>query len=89
MTVSACQSDILQLVRQGGSCTIVADSSKFDRVALAQLCPLDRVDVLVTDAFPRPNLARALDAAGVDIQLAGDHSPRRRRPGKRVRSGGI
>ena len=50
--------------------TVVADSSKFDRVALAQLCPLDGVDVLVTDAYPRPDLARALDAAGVDIEVA-------------------
>ena len=71
MTVPARQSDIPKAVRRRGSRTIVVDSSKFDRVALAQLCPLDRVDVLVTDAFPRPNLARALDAAGVDIEVAG------------------
>ena len=75
MTVSARQSNILRAVRQRGSCTIVADSSKFDRVALAQLCPLDRLDILVTEAYPCPDLVRALDPAGVDIEVAGDHSP--------------
>ena len=71
MTVSARQSDIPKAVRQRGSSTIVVDSSKFDRVALAQLCPLAEVDMLVMDSYPCPDLARALDAAGVDIELAG------------------
>lgn len=56
---------------QAERCTVVADSSKLDRVALAQLCPLEGVDVLVTEAYPRPSLARALDAAGVEIEVAG------------------
>jgi DeoR/GlpR family transcriptional regulator of sugar metabolism len=30
-------------------CIVVADSSKIGKICLAQVCPLDRIDVLVTD----------------------------------------
>ena len=50
-------------------CIVAADSSKFDRSALVQFCPLDAVDLLVTDARPRSDLARELEAAGVEVEV--------------------
>ena len=55
---------------QAERCIVAVDSSKFDRSALAQFCPLDGVDLLATDAFPRPDLAQALEAAGVEVEVA-------------------
>ena len=55
---------------QAERCIVSVDSSKFGRSALVQVCPLDGVDLLVTDAQPRPDLAQALEAAGVDIEVA-------------------
>ena len=40
-------------------CIVVADSSKIGQVALAHVCPIDRVDVLVTDsAAPEVELSK-------------------------------
>ena len=55
---------------QAERCIVAADSSKFDRSTLVQVCPLDAVDLLVSDAPPGPDLARGLEAAGVEVQVA-------------------
>lgn len=46
---------------------VLCDSSKFHRRALARIAPLSDVHVLVTDAPPPPDLAAALDRAGVRV----------------------
>ena len=51
-------------------CIVAADSSKFDRGALVQVCPLDEVDLLVTDTLPGHELTRSLEAANVDVRVA-------------------
>lgn len=43
------------------------DSSKFGRQSISKLCDLGDVDVIVTDAPPPPDLARALKKAEVDL----------------------
>jgi DeoR/GlpR family transcriptional regulator of sugar metabolism len=50
---------------------ILCDSSKFDHRSLARVCELSGADILVTDAPPPPHLARALDAAGIEVVVAG------------------
>ena len=49
---------------------VVADSTKFDRVAFARLAGLDRVDVLVTDRAPTAELAEGLQRSGVEVIVA-------------------
>lgn len=49
---------------------VVADAVKLEARAFAIIAPLDRVDVLVTDAAPPPTLRAALDAAGVNVVIA-------------------
>jgi len=49
---------------------IVADSSKFGRLAFAMVTSLDRIDVLVTDAEPPTELKESLEAAGVKTIIA-------------------
>jgi DeoR family glycerol-3-phosphate regulon repressor len=49
---------------------LLCDSSKFGRVSLVQVAQLDEFDVLVTDAPPPPNIAAALEAAGVETIIA-------------------
>lgn len=46
---------------------VLADSSKFDRRSLALICPLARIDTLVTDQSPGEPLAGALEKAGVTV----------------------
>lgn len=50
---------------------ILCDSSKFDHRALARVCELSGANILVTDAPPPAHLARALEAADIDIVVAG------------------
>ncbi|MBB3664239.1 MULTISPECIES: DeoR/GlpR family DNA-binding transcription regulator [Prauserella salsuginis group] len=47
---------------------LLADHSKFDAAAAVLLCPLSRLDTVVTDR--RPALADLFDGAGVQLDLA-------------------
>lgn len=49
---------------------VLADHTKFDRCLFAQVAPLERADVLVTDAEPDAPLREALEAAEVEIIVA-------------------
>jgi DeoR/GlpR family transcriptional regulator of sugar metabolism len=44
-----------------------ADHSKLGRVALAVICPLHDIDILVTDADPSHPVCVAAAEAGVDV----------------------
>lgn len=46
-------------------CIVVADSSKFGREAAHVVCPLPRIDLLVSEAAPPPSLRDVLAATGV------------------------
>jgi len=50
---------------------VVADATKLGRSTFARICPLDVLDVLVTDHPVPDDLQRALDAAGVEVVVAG------------------
>ena len=56
-------------MRPARSCSVVvlADSSKLGRSVFARIGQLEVADVLVTDGTPDPELAQALDAAGVEV----------------------
>jgi DeoR/GlpR family transcriptional regulator of sugar metabolism len=60
-----------QMMSCGQEVFIVADHSKFGRLALARLCGLDEVQHLVVDAGLPDEYRGILDAAGVTIHLAG------------------
>lgn len=49
---------------------MVCDSGKFTRVAFGAVCPLKRIDVVVTDEGIPPEQREALTAAGVTVHLA-------------------
>ena len=48
---------------------VLADSSKFGHEFLVAFAPLDRIDILVTDAPPPGPLASALDTHGIEVVL--------------------
>lgn len=50
--------------------TVLADSSKFGRHALFQVCEASQIDRLVTDTPPPAPLQRALELAGVELIIA-------------------
>jgi DeoR/GlpR family transcriptional regulator of sugar metabolism len=49
---------------------VVADGSKLGAVAFVRLCPIEQVDVVVTDTSAAPAQVAALRAAGVDVIVA-------------------
>ena len=55
------------MARQARTVVVVADSSKLGRRAFARICPVDRVDVLVTGALGDGQLLADLRDAGVDV----------------------
>jgi DeoR/GlpR family transcriptional regulator of sugar metabolism len=48
---------------------VATDSQKFTRTAFGAVCPLDRIDVVVTDAAIPPEQHAALTAAGVAVRV--------------------
>ena len=50
-----------------GRVVIVADSTKMTRTTFARICPLERIDVLVTDRDVPGGFKDELDAAGVQL----------------------
>lgn len=49
---------------------VLADSSKLDTETLVQFASLKDLDTLITDSEPGPELAAALEDAGVDVVIA-------------------
>jgi len=50
---------------------VVADGSKVGRLALAQLCEIQDVDLLITSQSADPAVLRAIEDLGVDVQVVG------------------
>jgi len=57
------------LIKNSKEIILVADSSKFQKTAFAQVSDLNRIDRLVTDSMPPQELRKSLDSAGVTIHL--------------------
>ena len=51
-------------------CIVVADSSKLGVVTFARVCPLDSVDVVITDARAQPEQVAALESTHVEVVVA-------------------
>ncbi|WFR67407.1 hypothetical protein P9139_02205 [Curtobacterium flaccumfaciens] len=49
---------------------VVADSTKIERATFARICPLDRIDALVTDRAVSSPFAAELASAGVELVVA-------------------
>jgi DeoR family transcriptional regulator of aga operon len=49
---------------------IIADSSKLGGHAFARICPIDRVDTLITDSGATPEVTSAFEQAGVRVICA-------------------
>ena len=56
------------LAERAQKVVVVTDSSKLTRRALARICPVDQVDVLVTDADAPADIVARLVGAGVDVR---------------------
>ncbi len=57
----------LALIERARRTVVVADSSKIGRSAFAQICPIDRVDELITDSGADARSLAAIREAGVDV----------------------
>lgn len=58
-------------IAQSSNVVVLCDSSKFQRRALSRIVPLDKVNVIVTDAEPVAELKAQFDRAGIQVIIAG------------------
>jgi len=58
------------MIAQAARLTLIADRTKFERVAMAKVCGLDLVDRIVTDAEPPPWLREAADLHQTELIIA-------------------
>lgn len=59
-----------QFIESAKQVIVLADSTKLGQVSLASICPIEEVDVLVTDSAADPNQIAAFESAGVSVVLA-------------------
>lgn len=58
-----------EMIAKSDRTAILADSTKLGRRLFAQVAPLDQAEYLITDAPPPPDLADALQSAGVTVMI--------------------
>lgn len=58
-----------EMVRRSGHVMVVATADKLERTALARICGIEQVDVLVTDSDADPGVVAAFRAAGVRVDI--------------------
>ncbi|MDR3559830.1 MAG: DeoR/GlpR family DNA-binding transcription regulator [Negativicutes bacterium] len=58
------------MLRSAGKIICLADTSKFHKLALVSFCPLERVDVLITDQRITPDDQTRLEASGIELHIA-------------------
>lgn len=58
-------------LRRSTKKVVLCDASKFDCMSLVHIAPLSQFDLLITNAPPQPKLAAALEAAKVEVMIAG------------------
>lgn len=58
------------MVNRSRRVIVVADSSKLGKRAFCTICPLEKVDLLVTDRDAPPEIIAQFEAAGLAVQLA-------------------
>lgn len=58
------------MIQSAKEVIVVADASKFDRVAFAAIAPLSAIHVLITDEPPAHDLAAALEEHGIIVHSA-------------------
>lgn len=59
-----------KLMDRADRLVVLADASKLDASAALQACPLERIDLLVTDAGAPPERLAAIRARGVEVRIA-------------------
>ena len=57
------------MIAQARRVTVLADASKFGALASFQVCPLARIDTLVSDTPPPPEIRESLEASGGRLVL--------------------
>ena len=58
------------MIRSAKQVILVADASKFDRVAFTAIAPLDVVNTVVTDKSINPSIVAKLQDLNIDVMLA-------------------
>ena len=58
-----------KLLRQAEKLIILADSSKLDKRSKFILCPLEQVDLLITDSNADPAVIKKLEKRGVNVEV--------------------
>lgn len=61
---------IRMMMKQSRTTTVLVDSTKLDKIALAKICDLHEIDRLITEYPVSDRLRTALDRANVDVHIS-------------------
>ncbi|WP_199615861.1 DeoR/GlpR family DNA-binding transcription regulator [Paenibacillus alkalitolerans] len=60
----------MEMIRRANQVILLADSSKFGKDLFYRVCPFDKIDIIITDSVPSPDMNKTLDDAGVNLIIA-------------------
>lgn len=63
---------IREMIRRADQVIVLADHSKFGKSMLYRVASLERIDMLVTDREPGPEMAEAMEKSEVEVIVAGE-----------------
>lgn len=61
-----------QFIQTAKQVIVLADSTKLGQVCFTSVCPIEAVDILVTDSAVKPDVVAGFEAAGVSVVVARD-----------------
>ena len=70
VSIAAAGLELAMVRRTRGEVVVLADHSKFDRVGPVVICPLDQVDVIVTDGGLASEACKRIERAGPRCEVA-------------------
>ena len=59
-----------QLIKNARQSIVLADSSKLGLRAVVNVCPLEDIDIVITDSSAPKQVVKALEQAGVQVIVA-------------------
>jgi DeoR/GlpR family transcriptional regulator of sugar metabolism len=58
------------MVKAAAKTVLLADSGKFGKAAFCEVCPIERIDIVITDAGIDPDIRKKMEQADIEVMIA-------------------
>ena len=61
-----------RMINSSNKLIVLADSSKFGIRSFAKICPLNKIDLIITDKNISQQMLKKLEEKGISVQIVGE-----------------